>query len=336
MAGLDVRPTLKDVAAAAGVSVTTVSDVVNGKGRVDPATRERVAALVAELGYRPHRSARALRSGRTGILALCLPVMEREVSDWLMSTDYDMALVAACAAAAVDSGHQLLLAPRPADPGELSLLEVDGVLIADPSHADPTVQLVRRAGVPLVTIDRDPTQDDGWWVSVDTAGGIEALCEHLVARGARSLGLVTADEPWAWYDDTRAAFLDWCRRQGAAGMVVDVGIEQSRAETRQKVGALAAGGDLPDALVTVARDAALGVLDACGDTGVDVPGRLRLAAAMDDRSLAVATPDVTALDLRATETARAAVELLIERVRRPDGPGTPRLLAPALRPRRSS
>lgn len=331
-----VRPTLKDVAAAAGVSVTTVSDVVNGKGRVDPATRSRVAALVAELEYRPHRSARALRSGRTGILALCLPVIDREVSDWLLSTDYDMALVAACAAAAVDSGHHLLLAPRPTHAGELSRLEVDGVLIVDPGHDDPTVSLVRRAGMPLVTIDRDPVQDDGWWVSVDTASGIDSLCEHLVSRGARSLGLVTADEPWAWYDDTLAAFRGWCDRERVPGTVLDVAIERTREAARDAVAALVADDRLPDAVITVAPDAALGVLEGCRAAGVDVPARLRVASAMDDHSLEVATPGVTALDLRAMETARAAIELLIERVARPGSPGEPRLLPPGLRQRQSS
>ena len=330
------RPTLKDVAAAAGVSITTVSDVVNGKGRVDPATRERVAALVAELGYRPHRSARALRSGRTGILALCLPVADREVSDWLMSTDYDMALVAACAAAAVDTGHQLLLAPRPADASALSRLEVDGVLIADPGFQDPTVSLVRRAGLPLVTIDRDPSQDDGWWASVDTEQGMVRLCEHLSSRGARSLGLVTSDEPWAWYGDTRAAFRSWCDDRRVAGTILDVAIERTRESAREQMAALIAQGRLPDAVITVARDAALGVLDACRDARVDVPGRLKVASAMDDRSLAVATPTVTALDLRPVDTARAAVELLIRRVERPGAAGVPRLLAPAIRTRGSS
>ena len=138
-----LRPTIKDVAAAAGVSVTTVSDVVNERGRVDPATRERVQRYVLELGYRPQRSARALRSGRTGILAMCLPVPEQGVSGWLLNAEFDMAVIAASAAAAVDTGHQLLLAPRPATTADLARLEVDGVLLADPAAGDPTVALLQ-------------------------------------------------------------------------------------------------------------------------------------------------------------------------------------------------
>jgi len=68
------RPTIHDVASAAGVSVTTVSDALNGKGRVDPATRKRVAQVVQSLGYRANRHARGLRSRLSGALGLLLPV----------------------------------------------------------------------------------------------------------------------------------------------------------------------------------------------------------------------------------------------------------------------
>ncbi|GMA24756.1 hypothetical protein GCM10025864_25150 [Luteimicrobium album] len=66
-------PGIKDVAAAAGVSWKTVSNVVNGTGRVGDATRERVERTIAELGYRPSLAGRQLRQGRTHILALAVP-----------------------------------------------------------------------------------------------------------------------------------------------------------------------------------------------------------------------------------------------------------------------
>src|SRR5262249_56914243 len=75
------RPTIHDVAKAAGVSVTTVSHALNGKGRVDPATRARVAQVVGTLGYRANRHAQGLRSGRSGALGLLLPVAGAARSD---------------------------------------------------------------------------------------------------------------------------------------------------------------------------------------------------------------------------------------------------------------
>jgi DNA-binding LacI/PurR family transcriptional regulator len=105
-------PTIRDVAEAAGVSVTTVSDVVNGKGRVDPITRERVKQAVVEVGWRPRRSARALRSGNSGVFALCFPRRDRGVGDWLLNADSDMALVAGCAAWASTSTGSSWPTPR--------------------------------------------------------------------------------------------------------------------------------------------------------------------------------------------------------------------------------
>src|SRR3954452_2600169 len=65
--------TLHDVAHLAGVSIKTVSNVINDYPHIRPATRERVEAAIAELGYQPNLSARSLRSGRTGVISLALP-----------------------------------------------------------------------------------------------------------------------------------------------------------------------------------------------------------------------------------------------------------------------
>src|SRR5438046_10212833 len=92
------RPTIRDVAKAAGVSVTTVSHALNGKGRVDPNTRARVAQVVRRLGYRANRHARGLRIGRSGSLGLLLPVSGDARSDETLRLDFDMRLAGAAAA----------------------------------------------------------------------------------------------------------------------------------------------------------------------------------------------------------------------------------------------
>ena len=93
------RPTIHDVAKAAGVSITTVSHSLNGKGRVDPATRAQVMQVVRQLGYRANRNAKGLRSGRYDTLALMLPVRADVQADEALSLDFYMSLAAAAAAA---------------------------------------------------------------------------------------------------------------------------------------------------------------------------------------------------------------------------------------------
>ncbi|MHB1572261.1 MAG: LacI family DNA-binding transcriptional regulator, partial [Solirubrobacteraceae bacterium] len=86
------RPTIRDVAQEAGVAIVTVSDALNGKGRVDPGTRKRITEVARRLGYQANRHARGLRSGRSRALGLVLPVRGDARSDEALSLDFYMAL----------------------------------------------------------------------------------------------------------------------------------------------------------------------------------------------------------------------------------------------------
>jgi DNA-binding LacI/PurR family transcriptional regulator len=105
------RPTIHDVAIAAGVSVTTVSDALNGKGRVDPATRTLVGEVVERLGYRANRHARGLRLGRSAAIGLLLPVDADGRSDAALSVDFYIRLASAAAATTFSHGQALMLPP---------------------------------------------------------------------------------------------------------------------------------------------------------------------------------------------------------------------------------
>ena len=307
-------PTIRDVAAAVGLSVTTVSDVVNGKGRVDPATRDRVKRAIEEVGWRPRRSARALRSGESGVFALCFPRRPTGVESWLLNADYDMALVAGCAAATVDAGRQLLLAPRPRDLSDLVSLDVDGVILADPQEGDPAITVLNRAGVPVVTIERDLRRTDGWWVEGDSAASTARVLDHLAAQGASSIALLSSDAPWAWFEDTTAAYQDWCEAAGQSPVVRFIDVDDPRRSAAEATSALLKGRRRPDAILAVPNHAPLGVLEAAAAAGCTIPTDLLLAAGADAQVLQVSTPTVTAVDLRPVEMARAAVELLQRRM----------------------
>lgn len=306
--------TIRDVASHAGVSMTTVSDVVNGKGRVDPATRQRVLASVREVGWRPRRSARALRSGQSGIVALCIPRREHGVRDWLLNADYDMALIAACAAAAVDADRQLLLAPRPEDLDDLARLDVDGVVIADPREHDPALAVLDQAGIPTVTIGRDLGRDDGWWVETDNAGATATALDHLAGQGASRIALLNSDAPWAWFADTADAYQAWCAGHGVRPIVRLIDVQRPRESAAEAIADLFRLKRPPDAVLAVPQGTALGVLDGVAALGRRVPDDLLLGAGIDGQTLSVAAPPVTAIDLQPMRAAQAAIELLIRRV----------------------
>ncbi|MGH3359537.1 MAG: LacI family DNA-binding transcriptional regulator [Nocardioidaceae bacterium] len=328
------RATIHDVARVAGVSLTTVSDVVNGKGRVDPRTRERVLAAVSEVDWRPRRSARALRSGQSGVYALCLPRRHDAVDDWLLNADYDMALVAACASATVDSERQLLLAPRPRDINDLGRLDVDGVIIADPREDDPALDVLDGAGIPTVTIDRG-VRTDGWSAETDTAGSTAKVLDHLAEQGATRIALVTSDARWSWFENTSTAYEKWCSDRGVRPQVRLINVDRPRTSAATAVRGLLRLKTPPDAILTVPQGAALGALDAINAAGRSAPDDVLLAAAMDGQLLQVSSPPITAVDLRPVEMARAAIELLGRRVRGEHSVG-PTVIETGLKIRQSS
>jgi DNA-binding LacI/PurR family transcriptional regulator len=328
-------PTIRDVAKAAGVSMTTVSDVVNGKGRVDPVTRERVKQAVLEVGWRPRRSARALRSGNSGVFALCFPRRDHGVGSWLLNADYDMALVAGCAAATVDAGRQLLLAPRPRDVSDLVSLDVDGVILADPQEGDPAITVLNRAGIPVVTVERDLRRTDGWWVECDTLASTHRVLDHLTGQGAERIALITSDAPWAWFEDTSAAYADWCQARGDRPLVRLIDVDDPRRTAAEATRGLLASRQPPDAIFAVPLHAPLGVLEAAAEVGCGVPGDLLLAAGIDAQTLQVSSPPVTAVDLRPLDAARAAVSLLERRIAGEDAAG-PVVVETVLVPRTST
>ena len=321
MSKREKSPTIRDVAEAVGLSVTTVSDVVNGKGRVDPATRERVKQAIVEVGWRPRRSARALRSGQSGVLALCFPHRPTGVGSWLLNADYDMALMAGCAAATVDAGRQLLLAPRPQELSDLVNLDVDGVILADPQEGDPAITVLNRAGIPVVTVERDLRRTDGWWVEGDSAASTKRVLEHLAGEGAQQIALLTSDAPWAWFEDTTAAYLDWCKEKGARPLVRLIDVDDPRRTSADATRELLRSTRPPDAILAIPNHAPLGVLEAAADLGRSMPDDLLLAAGTDAQVLQVSSPTVTAVDLRPVEMARAAVALLLRRMNGEDAAG---------------
>jgi DNA-binding LacI/PurR family transcriptional regulator len=328
------RPTIRDVASAVGVSVTTVSHALNDKGRVDASTRELVRHTADRLGYRPDRTALRLRSGRNGTLALLLPTVEPDVGDdELGALDYYLYLAGAATRAAFAAGHPVLLTPPLETADDLHDLGVDGGIVCDPLREDQRVEFFETLGLPVVTIERDLAHPDRpWVVRADNEGNTRALLDHLLANGARRIALLIATGGWGWAEETTAAYRTWCAEHDREPL-----IEEACMRSDERNGYEAAlrllDGARPDAIISLAERFTNGVLRAAAERDLRVPEDLRLATALDSHHARDA--DVTAIDLRPHAQGEAAVSLLLERLAgdRRDGP----LITPAaLRVRTSS
>lgn len=180
------RVSMADVAAAAGVSGQTVSRVVNESPRVDPATRARVEAAMERLGYRPHRAARALRTGRTQTLGLLVSTL---------ATVGNSRMLQAVADAAAARGYALTVLTLGAHPDVPAAFErlgdqgVDGVVVLNEATAAAR-QTPVPAGLSVVVVDAPPGTDAPrafGIVQSDHAGGARAATTHLLSLGHRTV-----------------------------------------------------------------------------------------------------------------------------------------------------
>jgi DNA-binding LacI/PurR family transcriptional regulator len=320
-----VRPTIRDVAAAAGVSPATVSLALNGRGTISAATAEHVREVATRMGYRASRAARALRTARTDTLALVLSTIDPSYDGGSEpSFEYYMRLTRGAARAALAREHRLLIAPPVGSGAELSDLGVDGAIVCDPRPSDPQLDLLAEHGVPVVTIERDPERAGfDWHANSDNAHSMRLLLGHLAGAGARRIALVAPAWPMAWAVESVQAYRDWSAERGLPALV---GVE---------AGPLLDLPEPPDAIVGMVERVAARVLAAARARGLEVPGDLLLASAMDSAECREGAIPITAIDLDPDALGEAAVRLLLARIRGEDAP-RPVLVPVALHARAST
>lgn len=184
------RVTLRQVAAHADVSVTTVSQVLNDVPgtRILDATRERVRASAAELGYTPNRLAQGLRLQRSNMLGF--------ISDQIATSPHAGRTILGAQEAAAEHGSLLILMNSGSDPEleqrQIQALidhQVDGIVYAAEHHVVIQPPDALKA-LPNVLLDARPTTDDFSWVVPDEIGGTQAAIDELVEHGHRRIGFV--------------------------------------------------------------------------------------------------------------------------------------------------
>lgn len=329
------RPTIADVAKAAGVSPTTASASLNGTGRVRAGTRERVRRVAAQLGYRANRTARGLRLGRTYSVGLMLPHGAPFArSEDFFGIDFYLELAVAAAQTAFARRHGLTLVPDSLTAAELGQFPLDGMIVNDPPVDDPRLVALDEIGVPYVTIDRALDRPEHRrWVATDTIAGTRAALDHLADAGAARIALLSSGLPWAWLADTETAYRAWCADRDAEPIVVRIdpgNVGKPRPLVLPE--GLLDGPGAPDALFTAPERHAVAVARAIADRGLRLGEDILLACGVDSHQAREHSPPITALDLRPHDVAEAAVELLLAGDEDPE----PRILAPSLLVRASS
>lgn len=311
----NARATIRDVALGAGVSVTTVSHALNGKGKVSPETIVRVQATAERLGYQPSATAQALRSGHTGALALVLPPDGQDESGQLVRHGYCMQIAATSAAAAFAHNRPLILPPDLRTAADWARINPDGVLLCDPVSSDPRIDLLESVGIPVVTIERDGGRR-AWnhYVAGDHVSNTWQVLDHLRGAGARRIALLATGGNRTWSADIDTAYASWCRQNGQDGLRVRVSGQFDQQDAYESAGALLDGPEPPDAFYAPAGGYSIGAARACHARGLRVPEDVLLVCGTDGREAQESTPAVTAIDLHLDQQTAAAIDLLIARI----------------------
>ncbi len=244
--------TIQDVARAAGVGRQTVSNVLNGSGRVGEAARARVLEAVAALGYHPHHGARSLRSRRTGQVAYVLPPALLLPSNYIMQR-----FLQALAAASGRRSYNMVVVVPEGDPrNEMRRLiasrSVDAFLLSDLRRDDLRVALLAEAGMPFACFGRTGPGLPQHWVDIDNRAAIGTAVAHLLDKGFTRLAFVGYQSENRWDDERAAGFT-----AGLAGRGVPAGQAETllvgEADAREKIRALLCRADpaaRPEAIVT--------------------------------------------------------------------------------------
>ncbi|HEX4724907.1 MAG TPA: LacI family DNA-binding transcriptional regulator [Pseudonocardiaceae bacterium] len=213
------RPTITTVAERARVSRQTVSNVLNAPHRVQPETMARVNAAISELGYRPHRAARQLRTHRSNLIAMRMAPFSEDDAGSVLDR-----FVHAVAESGERLGFRTLVFTATDDDDEiagytdlLNSYELDAFVLTGTHHRDLRTSWLRRQGVPFVTFGRPwGVRAKHWWVDVDGKAGTAIATERLLAAGHRRIGFigwpvgsgVGDDRRSGWELSLRAAGLD--------------------------------------------------------------------------------------------------------------------------------
>jgi LacI family transcriptional regulator len=307
--------TINDVAKRAGVSPMTVSRVVNVSPRVNPETRRRVEAAIAELGYVPNRLARGLTRRKTGALGVIVPDV---------ANPFFTLVVRGAEEAAWRAGYHVILANTQGDLErergylhDMVAFQVEGLLLAPAGdRSKPHLRALQRNHIPFVLVDRAIDGFDADLVQGDSLGGARQLVQHLLELGHRRIAMIAEPPDVSTARDRVAGYRAALQ---AAGIEPDpellvetsaIDLRKAREATSHLLGLP----DPPTAIFAVNNVAAVGVTEAARAHGIDIPGELALVCFDDIEHASRLDPFLTVMAQPAETFGTIATQLVLDRI----------------------
>lgn len=310
------RPTINDVAKRAGVSIKTVSRVINNEPNVKSATRARVALAVAELGFRPDPSARRLAGSRSYLIGL---LYDNPSASYVINIQTGVLNICQ------REGYDLLIHPCDyQDPALLSQItafrshsRLDGLILTPPlSDLEPLIEAIQKEAIPYIRISPADASDTARSVFTNDRAACKEMTRYLISLGHRRIGFIVG------HPDHHAVLR---RHQGYIEGMTEAGLKVDRRLVVQGYNSFESGIECgrkllgrkhpPSAIFASNDDMAAGVMLVAHEMHLDIPGQLSVVG-FDDVPLAGQIwPALTTIRQPIQAMAMRASELLIQGIR---------------------
>jgi LacI family transcriptional regulator len=303
------RLTIRQIAELAGVSIATVSRVMNGRGDVSDETRDLVSKVIRENGYTANRSARGLSAGRSGLVGVLVP---------LVYPAYFSGILAGAAEALAELDLQIVLSPTGGEHDrEVSVLDrlhgvTDGALMILPEESSEELVRLLDGGYRFVVLDPlMPLDQRIPSVSAAHTSGANQAMRHLLELGHRRIAQITGPRGWLATEDRRRGY---SAALASAGILPDPALEvESIPEIppgREAAERLLDVPEPPTALFAFNDNIAIGAIQAARARGLSVPEDLSVVGFDDIEGATIVTPALTTVRQPLAEMGRTGVSLL--------------------------
>jgi len=303
---------LRDVAAAAGVSISTASRVLTGSGRCSPAAKSAVEEAAKRLAYEPNKIARALRARSTRSIGMTVPWLRNPfyaelveaVDVFLQRVEFDLVLADAHGSWEDEARRVNSLVSR----------RVDGLIVVPTDDAMSTQALAEAArSIPVVQLEYEVQDLDVDYVGIDNALGINLVLDHLVELGASRIRFVSSTATTSADQSRLQAFWQGAEERGLHPDEPILGRFTANFG-KEAVKQIVAEGEMPDAIVCASDVVALGVIGQLRAEGISVPDNVMVTGFDDIVFAELCDPPLTTVHQPRRRLADATVSALVGRI----------------------
>jgi DNA-binding LacI/PurR family transcriptional regulator len=303
------KMTIVDIARASGVSITTVSRILNNKPEVAEETRQRVLQLIEEQGFTPQLAWQQLRSGRSHFIALHYPQDLNPPSQ---------GIVTGAAMSCEDAGYSLNLIVNSLNDNELLSIfrsgQADGIILMEILTHDRRVKLLKEHDLPFVLVGRCVENTGLSYVDIDIGKGVADAIQYLTALGHRQIGFITLapvlqEKEYGYTTWARQSYEDACQKFGLPNLGCMVDLKNDDTETI--VSNLLAEHPGITAIVVPQEVGIPGLLKAVRAQGLRLPEDLSIIGLFNDSMSELITPPLSTISFPAQDMGYQATRILI-------------------------